>query len=519
MERAHRLKTAGHIVFVDSTASCDAEHNSITFVLSVTVAGAVPLAIIITKAQGLADYMSGFELLRDVLGDKAFGGQGEPNLFMTDDSDAERGALQQVFPKAKLLLCSFHIGQAVWRWLWDKNHAVSKEDRPLLYKSFKNILIASSLPAAEEAFEEAIVNELAKKYPQWITYIRKYWDRRECWCLCYRDATTHGNQTNNFSEVSVRLYKDIVLRRCKAYNTVALVDFSATVMEQYYIRRLRDFSHGRCDRKQLFFKTQLNKAKYLAKEVIEKTGSFTFKVPSEQNTEVYDVDIEMGYCSCNIGRLGSLCKHQAGIYFFFLDMDEITTDDRYNMAILAFGDKAQKREFYAPIAICNTNNSNSIGDDSAPYVFQSQTATTLETVSSNINPLMDVANGKIDEADALLEKLIDTIKAKHQTYGSSPTIINRCLKRLQNVKHRGAWDTYLSSFGTNIGIRKRSGAAIRVQPTALARRKAGVTKGSKRLPSGRPPSCETRSTFKRKRDLASNVRKNVPNAKSHGAAH
>ncbi|KAJ8929993.1 hypothetical protein NQ314_017264 [Rhamnusium bicolor] len=482
MKRAHRLKTAGDIVFVDSTASCDAEHNSLTFMLTVTVAGAVPLAIIITKAQGLEDYMSVIQLVRNVLGDNAFGGQGEPKLFMTGDSDAERGALQQ---------------------LWDKSHAVSKEDQPLLYKSLKNILIASSLPAAEDAFKKAMGDELAKKYPQWISYISNYWERRECWCLCYRDATTHGNQTNNFSEVSVRLYKDIVLRR---------------FMEQYYIRRLRDFSHGRCDKKRLFLKT-LNKGKYLSKEVIKKTGNFTFKVPSEQNIGVYDVDIEMGYCSCEIGRLGSLCKHQAGVYFFFLDMNESTTDDRYNMAILALGDNAQKREFYAPIAIRNTDNSNSNENDSAPDVLQIQTATTSETVSSNINPLMEVVNGKNDEADTLFQKLIDTIKTKHQTYGSSPTIINRCVKRLQNVKHRGAWDTYLSSFGTDINIRKRSGAAICVQPTALARRKARVTKGSRRLPSGRPPSCETQRTCKRKRNLASNVRKNLPNAKSHGSAH
>lgn len=49
MQRAHSLKSSSNVVFVDSTSACDADNYSITFIPTPCAAGAVPLAIIITK--------------------------------------------------------------------------------------------------------------------------------------------------------------------------------------------------------------------------------------------------------------------------------------------------------------------------------------------------------------------------------------------------------------------------------------------------------------------------------------
>jgi len=67
-------------------------------------------------------------------------------------------------------------------------------------------------------------------------------------------------------------------------------------------------------------------------------------------------------------------------------------------------------------------------------------------------------------------------------------------------------------------LRRRSGAAIRVQPTTIARRLPLITRGSKRLPSGRPAKNEI-ILNKRRRNLGENIKKNQPNAKSHGSGH
>jgi len=78
--------------------------------------------------------------------------------------------------------------------------------------------------------------------------------------LVFRDASVHGHQTNNFSEVNVRIFKDIVLSRNKAYNAVALVDFICISLEEYYLRRLRTFVNGRNDTARHIFEDQLKRA-------------------------------------------------------------------------------------------------------------------------------------------------------------------------------------------------------------------------------------------------------------------
>ena len=51
MLRCHALPSAAEICFVDSTASCDADNHAITFMLTTSPAGAVPLAVMITKVR------------------------------------------------------------------------------------------------------------------------------------------------------------------------------------------------------------------------------------------------------------------------------------------------------------------------------------------------------------------------------------------------------------------------------------------------------------------------------------
>lgn len=62
----------------------------------------------------------------------------------------------------------------------------------------------------------------------------------------------------------------------------------------------------------------------------------------------------------------------------------------------------------------------------------------------------------------------------------------------------------------------KSGAAIRVQPASIARRRNAVTKGSKRIAAGRPPSkFSSNRVKKRERNLHKSIMANIPNAKSH----
>ena len=57
---------------------------------------------------------------------------------------SERNDLQSVFDGSSLLLCTctFHVLQAMWRYLWDAKHGIRKKHRPHLRQLVKALLYA-----------------------------------------------------------------------------------------------------------------------------------------------------------------------------------------------------------------------------------------------------------------------------------------------------------------------------------------------------------------------------------------
>lgn len=70
-------------------------------------------------------------------------------------------------------------------------------------------------------------------------------NRSKQWSMLYRNENliTRNNQTNNYSEATIRILKEIILERTKAYNVVALVEFIAIIWDKYFVNRLLDFTY------------------------------------------------------------------------------------------------------------------------------------------------------------------------------------------------------------------------------------------------------------------------------------
>jgi len=147
MQRAHSADFASNICFVDLTAFCDADNHVLTFFLTLTVAGAVPLGVVITDSTSTASYTAGFMLLKSVMLCQSFSGHGRPLVFLTDNSDAGRAALQTCWPDADLKLCFFHVPQAVWQWLYAEQHGIGKDDRQALMAEFQRIVYSCTSPS------------------------------------------------------------------------------------------------------------------------------------------------------------------------------------------------------------------------------------------------------------------------------------------------------------------------------------------------------------------------------------
>jgi len=517
MTRAHSADFAKDVCFVDSTASCDADNHILTFMLTVTAAGAVPLGVMITDSTSAASYISGFTLLKSVLPEQSFGCRGYPSVFLTDDSDAERTALQTCWPDADLKLCLFHVPQAVWRWLWDEKHKIDKDDRKELMSEFRRIVYCVSDCDAAIAYDEAVNSETACEYPHYQQYLQHWWERRQLWCLAYRTQQHRGHHTNNFAEITVRLYKDIILCRAKAYNVVSLVDFTVRVLENYYRNRLRDFSNGRISAQRLLLEKLHTRASYLTScDQMMDYGDNKYGVPNSDGTELYIVDSTLGCCSCKQGMTGKFCKHQLAVMRLFRaafpNAPAVTAEARHAVALIALGADCPPVDFYQSF---QSEGSASVHSLSSPPIERAYDITT--NVSEQTGTVQEAeTDNHSTEMRSLLNEFKQLMTLNCERFDNDKTCqmaLRKAVVRLKSISTASAFASFLHGGGFR---RYRAGATIHVQPTAVSRRRPGVTRGSKRLACGRPPLGSSHQKAKRRRHcLVENIAASVPNAKSH----
>ena len=68
--------------------------------------------------------------------------------------------LLQVWPDSKRLLCPFHVGQAVWRWLRDTHHGVSVHERKELIHFFMTLLYSRTQHGLMNRYSSLLVSVL-----------------------------------------------------------------------------------------------------------------------------------------------------------------------------------------------------------------------------------------------------------------------------------------------------------------------------------------------------------------------
>jgi len=360
MSRVHQhIRQASEMVFCDSTSSLD-RFNTSLFILSTShPTGGLPLAAMITSDEQESTINQGLEMIKDVIPENAFYGSGPdrgPAVIMTDDCSAERNAIQKVWQNARLLLCTFHFLQSKWTWLHNGQNRICNGDRQLLMLKTKNLVYAASESQLLNLFDEFKKCELVKKYPKYLAYIQSHWDQRKDWALCYRKhLLVRGNHTNNYAEAGIRIVKDLVFNRVKAYNVVQMFSFVTECLEMYYSRRLLSVAHNRVDR-YISIKYQGMKCSGIAFDqisVLDKNEQ-TYLVESQTDRGVkYFVDMSVGICSCMAGQDGSPCSHQAAIVKHYgvpsvNCIPTLSSSTRQQIAIIAIGSKAiQEPQFYA----------------------------------------------------------------------------------------------------------------------------------------------------------------------------
>ena len=137
-ERCHEnLPQAGDLVLVDTISNLDRQDTKLFHIMTPSAIGSLPLGTLISTREDEKTMKFGSELCKSLLPENAFFGRSRdmgPKLALTDDANAERNALKHTWPSMILLLCLFHVLQAVWGWLWKAVHN-SKFHRPMLFNT------------------------------------------------------------------------------------------------------------------------------------------------------------------------------------------------------------------------------------------------------------------------------------------------------------------------------------------------------------------------------------------------
>lgn len=171
---------------------------------------------------------------------------------------------------------------------------------------------------------------------------------------------------------------------------------------------------------------QLRKCSYFKKEDIVKLDANSYKVPSESTPErMYDVEVTLGFCSCEMGRLGKFCKQPAGVYEHFQEnfpnSPAITAQSKYLMAKLAFCE-----ENVMPISFYEPLRATEIPSTSASESGFERNNDRNMYIKSRTNNLMTTSEEYNNDSSKEFIEFMTLLQAQHNTYGTSPKVINLC---------------------------------------------------------------------------------------------
>ncbi len=520
MARVHEtVCQAGEMTFCDCTSSLDRFNTALSVLSTAHCASGMPLGVILSSDEREETLAKGLDMLKSILPEKAFFGRGSstgPMVIMTDDSTTERAALRQAWPSTTLLLCTFHFLQRRWTWLWEGKNRVRKEHRNLLINQVKDMVYAQSDTTLHELFSSFQSNDVVQTYPNFITHMKSLMEKAKEWAHCHRKCLMiRGNHTNNYAEAGIKILKELVFSRIKAYNMVQMFHFVVDTMDNYYKRKLLSIANNRLETYVALRFKGVN-TKKIVKEDIQKgmDNWYSVRSQSEQSTW-YDVNPAIGICTCIQGRDGSPCSHQAAIVYQLGEesMNYICTlsaQARLQIAKIAVGDKAITNvSFYASLHQ-RALEEKYIQDKKDISISASQpdfTGTEWDLIRSGAQDDSTTSDVPIETYTDYehMSKMIESMAEdmKKSLLHNDPQLssgIDKFISRYFNLSSRKSYAllaSALHSFGKqSTGVvhdvnHLRHGPRIPIQATAAGRRKKGVSRGKGKIPAGRPVKAQT----------------------------
>ena len=175
------------------------------------------------------------------------------------------------------------------------------------------------------------------------------------WALSHRtDLRTRGNNTDNYTESMIFVFKCVVLRRMRAYNPIELFKFITEDLEMYFQRTILSLAFGKPQNLHLAARCFGRSASSVCLKsiTVDEKNPHKFHVPSreEESDHTYMVDCTLGICTCPQGMNGNARPHQAAVALKFgtnnLNFIPQTAKDRFNLACHSCRGKQQKSQCF-----------------------------------------------------------------------------------------------------------------------------------------------------------------------------
>ncbi|KAK8373151.1 hypothetical protein O3P69_012322 [Scylla paramamosain] len=271
-------------------------------------------------------------------------------------------------------------------------------------------------------------------------------EQGEAWAVCYRhDLLVRGNNTNSYAEAAMRILKDQIFERVRAYNIAQLLDFLVTRLPSYYERRLIDLANGRVD--VTVSKRFLPGGSSLPKDDIIKIDGHNYEVRSQSKQDiVYHVDTTIWTCTCTVGMNGGApCKHQYAVVKNFGEssLNFIPLRDphqREHLLFIATGEKNVRPGWFTPLPIAGMTtdvNPECMANGGDVEAMQSTSCGTAEMLHQNkvnvrSSSLSDYENEDTTNADVAMAAVVAVVPALKYWHcsgrsGSKELAVQECL--------------------------------------------------------------------------------------------
>ena len=554
MARAHKeVRQAGEIVFCDSSSSLDRFNTSLFMLSTTTACSGIPLAAFMVSDETEDTVYQALEFVKQVLPSHAFfgnGAQSGPAVFMIDDSIVEHNALLKSWPSARILLWTFHFLQRQWTWLHNAQNKVMNADRLSLIKDMRSLTYCKTESALQSQYEHLLASATTKKYPNFIKHLKEIWEKRFSWAHCYRQSLLiRGNHTNNYAEAGIKIIKEMVFCRVKAYNLVQVFYFITETLELYYKRKLISIANSRLQTYIALRFQGINAKKVCQDSITKSDEEGWYKVPSQTDrSKLYDTNVVIGVCTCLQGKDGSPCAHQAAVVLTYGDdscnfVTMMSATAKHALAKLALGENANGDiAFYASINQKQIEQKHTSEEDKVKQLtLDGSHWELIRAGATDFEPEL----GKENKGQAInseyskktqcydicvrLDQTMNTLKDK-LTASNDPQLmggVKKFLTRFEKLSEHQSLAKLSSAFhqfGSEMGTTKRiqggqirHGKRIPIQPTSAGRRRTGLSRGKGKITAGRPSlkhrmPVRRKAKGKRRHSLITNIKLGLQNA-------